>query len=273
MKDNSCVAFLQWALPKLKMRWKGFRKVRRQVCKRIDRRIDELGLAGIDSYKRFLGHHKEEWQVLDHFCRITISRFYRDRLVYDILSTEVLPALAQEVMKRNDPVLRVWSAGCASGEEPYTMALIYHYILQHRFPDMQLEVIATDIDSVVLERARQADYPKTSIRELPAVWQEDAFVRQKENYRLKESIKDHVRFCNLDIRKETPSCHFHMILCRNLAFTYFDRKLQGSVLEKFKSKLEVGGILVIGIHEQLPNNGVGFNRWIDNVPIYQRTDA
>jgi len=273
MKDSSCVNFLQWTLPQLNMRWKGFRKVRRQVCKRIDRRLDELGLTDIESYKRFLDRHKEEWQVLDHFCRVTISRFYRDRLVYDFMITDVLPALAEEAMKRNDPVLRVWSAGCASGEEPYTIALIYHYIIQPGFPDIQLDVIATDIDPVVLERARQAGYPKTSIRELPAAWQQAAFIRQKENYRLKESIKDYVRFCELDIRKETPSGRFHIILCRNLAFTYFDLELQGSVLEKFKTKFETGGILVIGIHEQLPDNGVGFRQWINNVPIYQKTEA
>ena len=273
MKDNSCVTFLQWALPQLNMRWKGFRKVRRQVCKRIDRRIDELGLADIESYKRFLGHHKEEWQILDHFCRITISRFYRDRLVYDLLSTEVLPTFAEEAMERNDPVLRAWSAGCASGEEPYTLAMIQHYLLQPKFPECQLEIIGSDIDPVVFKRARKAVYPRTSIRELPAAWQQDAFVRQKENYRLKESIKDYVRFYDFDIRKQTPGGRFHIILCRNLAFSYFDQELQGSVLDKFKTKLEVGGILVIGIHEQLPDNGVGFRQWINNVPIYQKTEA
>ncbi len=273
MKDSSCVIFLQWALPKLNMRWKGFRKVRRQVCKRIERRIADLGLATIDSYKTYLEHHKEERRILDHFCRITISRFYRDRRVYALLSTEILPALAGQAVKRNDPVLRIWSGGCASGEEPYTLVLIEQYLLRPEFPESRLEIVASDIDPVVLKRAQKAIYPKSSIRELPLSWQEDAFVRKKGNYRLKDSIKSCVRFCNLDIRKETPSGRFHIILCRNLAFTYFDQELQRKVLKKFQSKLEVGGALVIGIHEQLPDNGVNFNRWIDDMPIYRKKEA
>ncbi len=270
MDDNKCVSFLQGVLPQLNLRWKGFRKVRRQVCRRIDRRIGELGLADIESYSKHLANHKDEWQLLDHFCRITISRFYRDRLVYDFLGNDMLPMMAGDRVQENDPVLRIWSAGCASGEEPYTIALIYHLLLRPGFPDIQLKVLASDIDPVVLERARQAVYPKTSIRELPELWQQDAFVRQKESYRLKDCIKEWVRLHKLDIRKETPDARFHMILCRNLAFTYYDQKLQSIILKKFIKRLETGGVLVIGIHEHLPEKHVLLSRLIDNMPIYQK---
>ena len=77
MKDSDCVDFLQWALPRLGLRWPGFRKVRKQVCKRVDRRLRELGVPDAKTYRDFLEKHREEWSVLDSFCRIPISRFYR----------------------------------------------------------------------------------------------------------------------------------------------------------------------------------------------------
>ena len=83
MDDGQYVEFLQWALPRLHMRWPGFRKVRRQVRKRIRKRITALHLGGLDEYRNYLNRNSAEWSVLDSFCRITISRFYRDRVVFD----------------------------------------------------------------------------------------------------------------------------------------------------------------------------------------------
>ncbi|MEN8251684.1 MAG: CheR family methyltransferase, partial [Bacteroidota bacterium] len=90
----------------------------------------ELGLTGIESYRNYLGENSDEWIILDKLCRITISRFYRDRLVFDYVGTEVLPVLVNDALKRKNTPIRVWSAGCASGEEPYTMALLWHNIIR-----------------------------------------------------------------------------------------------------------------------------------------------
>jgi hypothetical protein len=94
MKDIKCIQFLQWALPRLRMRWPGFRKVRRQVCKRINRRIMELRLNDVESYRGYLQIHPDEWIYLDSLCRISISRFYRDKSVFDCIGDKVFPALA-----------------------------------------------------------------------------------------------------------------------------------------------------------------------------------
>ncbi len=270
MEDNKCVNFLQWALPQLNMRWKGFRKVRRQVCKRIDRRISELGLTGIESYRNYLAENSKEWIILDQFCSITISRFYRDRLVFDYISTEVLPVLVNSAVERNNTAIRVWSAGCASGEEPYTIALLWYNLIRPKFPNLRLEIIATDINPILIKRAREACYHQTSLCDLPLAWQTDAFDRQRDLYSLKQSIKEYVLFRNLDIRKNTPSGLFHIILCRNLAFTYFDQKLQRSVLERFYNKLEIGGVLISGAHEKMPVEDIAFARWLEHMPIFQK---
>ena len=83
MRNEECVLFLQWALPQLNLRWKGFRRVRQQVCKRIQRRLKELELPDFNAYRFYLKTHPEEWLVLDSYCQITISRFYRDRDVFN----------------------------------------------------------------------------------------------------------------------------------------------------------------------------------------------
>jgi chemotaxis protein methyltransferase CheR len=93
MDDKECVEFLQWALPELHMRWDGFRKVRGQVCKRIDRRMQTLQLADIKAYRKHLQRHREEWTVLDGLCRATVSRLYRDRAVFSILQSDIFPKL------------------------------------------------------------------------------------------------------------------------------------------------------------------------------------
>jgi chemotaxis protein methyltransferase CheR len=92
--DRDCTAFLQWALPQRDLRWPGFRKVRRQVCKRLKRRIRELGLGDLAAYRSRLEADPAEWRAFDECCHITISRFFRDRGVFEVLRTYVLPDIA-----------------------------------------------------------------------------------------------------------------------------------------------------------------------------------
>lgn len=116
MTDQECIEFLQWVAPRLRLRWPGFRKVRRQVQKRINRRLAELGLTGISDYQSYLENHPSEWSVLDSFCRISISQFYRDRDVFDRLRDETLPELARMVLrsKCQGSHLLWTSSGCFS---------------------------------------------------------------------------------------------------------------------------------------------------------------
>jgi chemotaxis protein methyltransferase CheR len=125
MDDPELVRFLQWCLPKLGLRWAGFRKVRGTLRKRLTRRIRELKLLSLAAYRQRLGTDRSEWRQLESLCRIPISRFYRDKAVYDILASEILPTCAQAARSRNVKALLVLSAGCASGEEPYTISLIW----------------------------------------------------------------------------------------------------------------------------------------------------
>ncbi|TVR66128.1 MAG: chemotaxis protein CheR [Gemmatimonadales bacterium] len=252
-----CTAFLRWALPRLGMRWAGFRKVRGQVCKRISRRIQELGLGGFDAYRRHLEGHPEEWAVLDGLCRVTITRFHRDRGVFELLREEVLPALAEregEGERKREVLLRAWSAGCASGEEPYTLALAERLDPTLTSRGIRLHITATDADPHLLARARRGRYPMGALRDLPAGWVEESFTSEME---LDPEIREAVVFLEQDLRYEMPDGPFHLILCRNLAFTYFDEALRRETLERLTARLVLGGVLVLGAHETLPAEEAG----------------
>jgi chemotaxis protein methyltransferase CheR len=159
MRDSECVLFLQWVLPKLRMRWPGFRKVRKQVCKRVARRMRQLDLPDAPAYRAHLETHPDEWTNLDVFCRITISRFFRDRAVFDLLGRGVLPQLAQQAADEKRRKIRVWSIGCGAGEECYSLTIQWRLLLQPCFPDCELHILGTDSDEQQLERARAACYP------------------------------------------------------------------------------------------------------------------
>lgn len=270
MKDVQCVKFLRWALPRMHMRWAGFRKVRAQVCKRIDRRVRDLGLTGVDEYQAYLGEHPDEWARLDPLCRITISRFYRDQRVFAVLAQEVLPSLVITMRERGDSRLRIWSAGCSSGEEPYTLSALWIIELQSRYPDATIEIIATDADPRVLDRARAARYKFGSLKNVPEGWRKQVFSRDGDTFQVKTEYKRDIEFINQDIRHELPEGRFDLVLCRNLVFTYFDDPAQVDVLKRVLGTMHNGAALVIGAQENLPEGAQGLSVWFDKQRIYRK---
>ncbi len=266
MTDAECVAFLRWALPRLGMRWAGFRRVRRQVCRRMAKRLRELELSDPAAYRVHLEAYPEEWPVLDGLCRIPISRFFRDRGMWQALAREALPVLAAGTRE-----LRVWSAGCASGEEPYTLAILWQAELAGRFPDVRLRVVASDAEPHLLERARRGLYGWSSLKEVPPALRDAAFEREDHAFRLREALRSGIDFVCQDIRRAQPDGPFGLILCRNLAFTYFDEAGQREVLDALTARTAPGGALVIGAHERLPVPAPGFEPWLEARGIYRRS--
>ncbi len=258
MTDADCVAFLQWALPRLRMHWSGFRKVRRQVCRRIDRRCAALGLASIADYRRLLETTPGEWTALDELCRVTISRFARDRAIWIELATDMLPDLAREASRAGRTKVRAGSAGCGAGEEPFSLAIAWQLAVAPRWPAIALDVLATDIDEVQLGRAAVATFPSGALRELPDAWRAAAFDRVEDGERLRDRFRAPVHFARHDIRTAPPEGPFDVVLCRNLAFTYFDDSIQREVAASLRAVLRAGGALVVGIHERLPDGVSGF---------------
>jgi chemotaxis protein methyltransferase CheR len=270
MKDEQCVRFLQWALPQMRMRWPGFRMVRRQVCKRLDRRIRDLGLADVEEYQTYLEGHADEWAHLDPLCRITISRFYRDKAVFAALAQEVLPLLVPIARERGDSALRIWSAGCGSGEEPYTLAVLWAIELQSRFPEMTMDIVATDADLRMIRRALDARYEFSSLKDLPVSWRNQVFTRKDDTFCVKPEYKREIKFLEQDIRQEQPRGRFDLVLCRNLVFTYYDNALQLQLFRRIVGAMHGAAALVLGVHEHLPEGAQELSVWFDKQHIYRK---
>jgi chemotaxis protein methyltransferase CheR len=270
MRDVEGVQFLQWCLPRLQLRWSGYRKVRRQVYKRISTRLQLLGLHSVADYRSYLETHPEEWEALDSACWIPISRFYRDKGVFQFLEQEVLPSLARQALAQGESVLRCWSLGCAAGEEPYSLSLLWKSKLQAQFPTVRLVILATDIDDRALARAQQGCYPLSSLRDLPESWRGQAFDYTAEGFLIKPEYREPVTFLVQDIREAAPEETFHLILCRYLAFTYFEAALQSDTLQQLVERMQIGGALVIGSGETLPDGEFGLTPWSEKEGVYRR---
>ncbi len=268
LKDPDCVSFLQQILPQLHLRWDRFRRVRRQVCRRLRARFLSLGLEDFAHYKNYLVGHHDEWSVVDACCRITISRFYRDAVVFEQLC-QVLPTLIQLGQERRDSSIRCWCAGCASGEEVYTLKLIEHFRLSSQKMLLPLSILGTDVDEYLLLRARRACYPKGTLQELPQEWIAQAF-DVNQQYCLKSVFQEGIQFERADIRKQMPFGLFHLILCRYLAFTYFEPILQQEILQEILHRLVPEGILLIGQKESLPIDGKSQLIKLSSLGIYQK---
>ncbi len=270
MNDSECVEFLQWALPTLRLRWPGFRKVRRQVCRRIERRVRALALPTVLAYRDYLQSHPEEWDLLDECCWITITRFYRDRRVFERLETDVLPALARLVSDRDERTLRCWSIGCAGGEEPYTLAIIWSLGCQARFPRIETRILATDVSTIALERAARASYQPGSLKDLPEECRTRAFDPTPAGFCLKPEFRAAVTFEKQDIRTALPDDIFDLILCRYLLFTYYEEPLQRELLRRLMERLSPGGALVVGATEHLPGAVEDLEPWLEREGVYRK---
>jgi chemotaxis protein methyltransferase CheR len=269
MADQALIAFLKSWLPQLGLRWPGYRKVRGLVGKRLRRRLAELGLADLDAYGDLLAGAPAERRRFEAMCRIPISRFYRNRGAFDVIGGRLLPEAASHAAARGDNEVKCWSAGCASGEEPYTLTMAWRFCVLPDWPSVRFSVIATDPEETMIERAKIACYSSSSLKELPQEWREQAFIRHGPLSCLAPEFRQNVRFLLQDIRQAMPAGPFDLILCRYLIFTYFDEPLQRRLTGALRDRLLPGGHLVLGSHESIPADAVGFARSEPHLPIFR----
>jgi chemotaxis protein methyltransferase CheR len=233
--------------------------------------MQELGLSDSVAYRAYLDTHPDEWHHLDSLCRITISRFYRDRGAIDFLRSSIVPEIAERARASGESEVRAWIAGCASGEEPYTLRMIWnHFVSTMGGATPHLTIIATDADGRLLDRARAGCYQESSLTDLPPELAGAAFEEHEGIYRLRDALRKGIRFVEQDIRAGMPKGPFDLVFCRNLVFTYFDEKLQKKILEGIIKRLPPGGFLVIGIHESLPQESMHIMRLHHKPCIYSR---
>jgi chemotaxis protein methyltransferase CheR len=221
---------------------------RRGIKRRLERRMADIGVSGFDPYLSRVNEDPQERNHLAEILAVTISRFFRDKDVFARMEASVIPS----ILGKGREELRAWSIGCASGEEPYSLAILWKEKFQDKWPAVRFILLATDIDEGLLKRARQGRYKGSSLREVPEDLRGSAFRPENGFFVLSQDIRQSVRFERHDMLQEDLFLGMDVIFCRNLAFTYFSRERQMDVLKKIFMSLEKGGYLCIGKTENLP---------------------
>lgn len=220
------------------------------IRRRIAVRMRACGVHTYDDYRALLERSPVEYEHLRDALTINVTRFYRNADTWNLLRRDVLPALLDAPRIET----RVWSAGCASGEEPYTLAMLAadHLDRAGRSDELpRLTVDATDIDRGSLDRARAACYRPEGLAEMPADLVRSYFEAAGENRRVVDRVRRRVQIRALDLSREPPlRTDYDLILCRNVVI-YFDRPMQERLFQTFAESLIPGGYLILGKVETL----------------------
>jgi chemotaxis protein methyltransferase CheR len=238
--------FLKEAATLLGLQWRPFH--RRGIKRKVERRVAEIGLSGFEEYLLKVKKDSEERLRLSKILTVTISRFSRDKEVFHTLRQSIFP----DFLKEDSRELKIWCIGCASGEEPYSLALLWKENFEQTWPEVHPSILATDIDENLLERAKEGTYKKSSLKEVPGGSVRNFFRKEGEFYILDHTIREGVEFKKHDILHGEPFLEMDIVLCRNLAFTYFSKESQIEVLKKMATSLKEKRFLVIGKEENLP---------------------
>lgn len=238
------------------------------IKRRIAARIRAVGMTDSSSYIELLVDNPQEQKKLLATLSIHVSQFFRNPSTYAVLEKKVLPELLQR-SRLSRSKLRIWSVGCANGEEPYSLALLCQKILA---VDDLYSIIGTDLSPEALQRAKRGCYEQNRLAEISGEMLQNYFIYRDNQYCLLDELKTAVRFFRHDILSDQPFYRADLILCRNVLI-YFTRQQQRRILEVLAAALPSGGFLVLGRAETMVTSCRELFRCIDPAErIYQRLD-
>jgi two-component system CheB/CheR fusion protein len=241
---------------------------RSTVLRRIARRMQVLRTDDLATYYEGLREHPEEAQSLLADLLISVTAFFRDGEVYENLRKLALAQMFEG--RAHDDPLRVWVCGCATGEEAYSVAMLLLEEASRQDNRPPIQVFASDLDARALSVAREGRYPSAIEADVGEERLRRFFVREGENYRVRQELRDVVLFAHHDVLKDPPFSRVELISCRNVLI-YLDRELQEQVISTFNYALNPGGVLLLGTSEAA-DNPPGLFRTLDRTArIYQTT--
>jgi len=230
---------------------------------RLGKRLQVLKIVQFEEYLHLLkyGQQKEcEFELLCNMVTINETFFFRNDAQIDAFQQKFAEEVIEAKKVYNHRTLRIWSAACSSGEEPYSLAMLYLEHLKPRYPDLHIEIVGSDINTAVLDMAQKAEYNQYSIRSTPKLYLNKYFDQFNGVYRLRQEVKELVRFeyINLiDREKMRHMMHFDFIFCANVLI-YFDEKAKIQVVGDLFNSLNRGGYLFIGFSEMLHRISTAF---------------
>jgi two-component system, chemotaxis family, CheB/CheR fusion protein len=221
---------------------------RTSLTRRIDKRIQDVGAGGYLAYLDHLEVDPEEFTQLFNTILLNVTSFFRDPPAWEFLGGEILPRLAKA--KAADEPIRIWSAGCASGEEAYTLAMVVAEALGPEAVRERVKIYATDVDEEALGEARQARYTARQVNGVPPELLERYFERNGDGYVFSKELRRSVIFGRHDLIQDAPISRIDLLVCRN-TLMYLNSETQSRVLARFSFALREGGYLMLGKAEML----------------------
>lgn len=228
------------------------------VENRLTNRIKDLNLKTFGEYYYFLrfdSSRREEMSKLFEVITTNETSFYRNPPQLKVFQEKILPAILEESRKKGVRKLRIWSAGCSTGEEPYTLAIILHEVLKTELPMWDIKITANDLSEAVLKAARQGRYSEYALRTTPPEIIDKYFIKKEGVYDVQPKLKTLINFAPINLsdrlmlKRNEKS---HIVFCRNVII-YFDDEMKRQVIESFYDNLLPGGIMLIGHSESLHN--------------------
>ena len=217
-------------------------------------RMREIKVSDYQAYLEIVSDEQRgliEWETLVDRLTVHETRFWRDESIFQLIQKEYIEK--NNLLTKKQLNLQVWSVGCATGEEPYSLALWFEHFCRMNNIENRQGVHATDISLAALATARKGNYPENRLTNLPDGYLKYYFLKtEKDKYQVKDSLKERVCFTKLNLLKmdSFPFSDFDIIVCQNVMI-YFDQALRIKVLNEFANYLKVGGILILGAGEVL----------------------
>jgi two-component system CheB/CheR fusion protein len=240
------------------------------IRRRIERRMAIHQLNKLADYVKYLQQSPSEVNILFKDMLIGVTNFFRDPKAFEVLKEQVLPALLKS--KATDSSIRIWSMGCSTGEEAYSLAILFseamHLVKQH----VNIQVFASDIDAQSIDYARLGTYPDNIAADVSQERLHQYFIKEGNAYKVKKQIRDRVVFAIQNVIKDPPFSKIDLVSCRNLLI-YMDSKLQKMVLPLCHYTLNKDGILFLGTSESIGEFIDLFHPIDRKWKIFQRKDA
>jgi two-component system, chemotaxis family, CheB/CheR fusion protein len=244
--DGSFDSLLEYLRQSRGFDFSGYKRA--SLARRVLRQMQSRRIKNYQDYLDYLEVHPDEFSQLFNTILINVTDFFREAIAWDYLQTEILPPLLAEKSSRSP--IRIWSAGCASGEETYTLAMILAKHLGIEAFRQQVKIYATDADEEALTEARQAIYSAESIQSVPEDFQAEFFEPVGDRYVFHPELRRSVIFGRHDLLQDAPISRLDLLVCRN-TLMYFNAETQARVLKRFHFALNPTGILFLGKAEML----------------------
>ena len=242
------------------------------IYRRVERRMSIHQIDSIVNYVRFLQENPVEIDLLFKELLIGVTSFFRDAPAFEILNKKALPALLKK--RSGTGSFRVWVAGCSTGEEAYSIAMVLREVLEEHKPkgSLKIQIFATDLDNDAIEKARRGTYPANISADIDPARLKRFFIKEESGFRVKKEIRDLVIFAQQNILQDPPFTKMDLVCCRNLLI-YLSPEMQHKLLPVFHYALNTGGILFLGSSETIGGFTSLFSTLDTKWRLFERREA